>query len=58
MWDTSVSCDQARDTITLDPYLGDASKLLSAGRYRVKTWRDSGGLKDLSDNPHPAATSW
>lgn len=49
--DTRVSCDQACDTITIDPYPGDTSKLLSAGKYRVKAWRDSGGLKDLSGNP-------
>ena len=35
----------------IDPYPGDASKLLSAGKYRVKAWRDSSGLKDLSGTP-------
>jgi M6 family metalloprotease-like protein len=51
VWDTRVSCDRACDTITLDPYPGDASKRLSAGKYRVKAWRDSSGLKDLSGTP-------
>jgi hypothetical protein len=49
--DTRVSCDRACDTITLDPYPGDASRLLSAGGYKVKAWRDSNGLKDLSGTP-------
>jgi hypothetical protein len=57
--DTSVSCDAACDTIAIDPYPGDASKLLSAGKYRVKAWRDSSGLKDLSGTPCPGeATTW
>ncbi len=57
--DTSVSCDAACDTITIDPYPGDASKLLSAGEYRVKVWRDSSGLKDLSGTPCPGeAITW
>jgi hypothetical protein len=51
VWDTRVSCDRACDTITLDPYPGDASKRLSAGKYRIKAWRDSSGLKDLSGTP-------
>jgi M6 family metalloprotease-like protein len=51
VWDTRVSCDRACDTITLDPYPGDTSRLLSTGRYKVKIWRDSGGLKDLSGTP-------
>ena len=49
--DTSVSCDATCDTITIDPYPGDTSNLLGAGKYRVKAWRDSGGLKDLSGTP-------
>jgi M6 family metalloprotease-like protein len=49
--DTRVSCDQACDTITIDPYPGDTSKLLSAGKYKVRAWRDSNGLKDLSGTP-------
>ncbi len=49
--DTGVSCDVTCDTITLDPYPGDTSKLLGAGKYRVKAWRDSDGLKNLSGTP-------
>jgi M6 family metalloprotease-like protein len=49
--DARVSCDRACDTITIDPYPGDTSKLLSAGKYRVKAWRDSSGLKDLFGTP-------
>ena len=43
-----MSCDATCDTITIDPYPGDPSKPLAAGKYRVKAWRDSGGLKDVS----------
>ncbi len=48
VWDTRVSCDATCDTITIDPYPGDPSKPLAAGKYRVKAWRNSGGLKDVS----------
>jgi hypothetical protein len=51
VWNTRVSCDATCDTITIDPYPGDASKPLGAGQYMVKAWRDSGGLKDLSGTP-------
>ncbi len=46
-----MSCDATCDTITIDPYPGDPSKLLGAGKYRVKAWRDSGGIKDISGTP-------
>lgn len=51
VWNTRVSCDATCDTITIDPYPGVTSKPLGAGKYMVKTWRDSGGLKDVSGAP-------
>jgi len=53
-----VSCAAACDTITIDPYPADPSKLLGAGKYRVKAWRDSGGLKDVSGAPLSAGGNY
>ncbi|MDP9439672.1 MAG: Ig-like domain-containing protein [Actinomycetota bacterium] len=47
----SVSCDAACDTVTLDPYPGDASRPLVAGKYRARAWRDPVGLKGADGNP-------
>ena len=46
----SLTCDAACDTVTLDPFPGDASRLLGAGRYRARIWRDPSGLKDPDGN--------
>ena len=47
---TDVSCDEACDTLTLDPYPDDTSRLLAAGKYKVRVWRDEFGLKDPDGN--------
>lgn len=47
----SVSCDVACDTVTLNPY-SSTTKLLGAGKYRARAWRDSAaGLKGADGNP-------
>ena len=46
----SLTCDAACDTVTLDPFPGDASRLLGAGKYRARIWRDPSGLKDPDGN--------
>ncbi len=46
-----MSCDATCDTITIDPYPGDTSRLLGAGKHLVKAWRNSSGLKNLSGAP-------
>ncbi len=46
-----MSCDATCDTITIDPYPGDPSEPLGAGKYRVKARRDTGGIKDVSGAP-------
>ncbi len=46
-----VSCDAACDTVKLNPYPANSSKLLSAGKYRAVVWRDSTGLRGADGNP-------
>ena len=53
-----MSCDTTCDTITIDPYPGDPSKVLGAGKYRVRAWRDTGGLEDVSGAPLSAGAHY
>ena len=48
--DTGLTCDAACDTVTLDPFPNDATRLLGAGKYKARIWRDPSGLKDPDGN--------
>ena len=48
--DTGLTCDATCDTVMLDPYPNDTSRLLGAGKYKARIWRDSTGLRDPDGN--------